>query len=221
MAVSLYLLNYLLKLFMGKFRIEKKLWKQGYQRVMGLDEVGRGCLCGPVVAAGVILKPGVKLDIEVGDSKQIPGEKRVELAKEIKKKSLFWTIKQCSPEEIDQLNILKASIKAMLMCSETRGAQPDYLLVDGNRFAPSVIPYSCIVKGDDKSASIGAASIIAKVYRDDLMRKLHNELPHYGWDTNVGYPTKYHFEGLKKFGYSKYHRKSFRLRTRIEFRNIT
>lgn len=198
---------------MDKFSIEEGLWKEGYRRVMGLDEVGRGCLCGPVVAAGVILKPNVRLDIGIGDSKQIPQKERVRLAKEIKKKSLFWVIKQCSPEEIDQLNILHASIKAMIKCSEEKDALPDYLLVDGNRFAPSVIPYTCVIKGDDKSASIGAASIIAKVYRDSLMINLHNELPHYGWNTNVGYPTRAHFEGLKKFGYTKHHRKSFRLRT--------
>lgn len=206
---------------MGKLSIEKRLWSQGFSRIMGLDEVGRGCLCGPVVAAGVILKPGTKLDPEIGDSKQIPREVRAELASEIKKNSLFWTIKECTPAEIDKINILKASIKAMLLCSEEKGAEPDYLLVDGNRFTSSVIPYSCIIKGDDKSASIGAASIIAKVYRDNLMKKLHNEFPHFGWDENVGYPTKRHFDGLKKHGYTKYHRKSFRLRTRKQYQNLS
>lgn len=180
---------------------------------MGLDEVGRGCLCGPVVAAGVILKPGVALNPEIGDSKQIPKEKRVKLAEEIKEESHFWVIKECSPEEIDRLNILKASIKAMMLCCEAKGASPDYLLVDGNRFADSLVPYSCIIKGDDKSVSIGAASIIAKVYRDNLMKKLHREMPHYGWDTNVGYPTRQHFDGLEKHGYTRHHRKSFNLRT--------
>ena len=198
---------------MDKFSIERGLWKEGYRRVMGLDEVGRGCLSGPVVAAGVILKPDARLEIGIGDSKQIPQIERVRLAKEIKKNALFWVIKQCSPKEIDKLNILNASIKAMIKCSEEKGAEPDYLLVDGNRFAPSVIPYSCVIKGDDKSASIGAASIIAKVYRDELMMNLHHKLPHYGWDTNVGYPTRAHFDGLKKYGYTEHHRKSFNLRT--------
>lgn len=180
---------------------------------MGLDEVGRGCLCGPVVAAGVILEPSSKLSEDVADSKSIDEPTRVRLVEEIKAKALFWTIQQCSAREIDEINILKASIRAMIRCSEVEDANPDYLLVDGNRFTSSVIPHSCIIKGDDKSVSIAAASILAKVHRDQLMRKLHDEYPCFGWKTNVGYPTKEHYEGLKNHGYTRHHRRSFKLRT--------
>ncbi len=188
------------------------LWDDGFHRVMGLDEVGRGCLAGPVVAAGVILDQSAPI-AGIRDSKTIPEAEREELAREIKAKARFWTIQSASPTEIDELNILWASIRAMLRCSEVQDAKPDYLLVDGNRFASSLIPYQCVIKGDDKSESIGAASILAKVHRDGLMKKLHEEYPHYGWDSNVGYPTKVHFSGLQEFGYTKYHRRSFNLRT--------
>lgn len=198
---------------LNRYFFEQTLWDESYRRVMGLDEVGRGCLCGPVVAAGVILKPGAKLPIDVRDSKTLSLADRESMAEIIKEKSLFWTIKSCSPDEIDKLNILHASIKAMLKCTGELEANPDFLLVDGNRFTAGPIPHKCIIKGDDKSASIAAASILAKVNRDLLMKDLHREYPFYGWDSNVGYPTKVHFEGLQKHGYTKYHRKSFRLRT--------
>lgn len=198
---------------MDRYQFERKLWRQGYRRIMGLDEVGRGCLCGPVVAAGVILKPNTKLSSEVADSKTIDEETRVRLATKIKKRALFWTIQKCTAREIDEINILRASIQAMLKCSETDGAAPDYLLVDGNMFTSSIIPHSCIIKGDDKSVSIAAASILAKVHRDRLMKALHEDYPVYGWKTNVGYPTKEHFEGLINHGYTRHHRTSFRLRT--------
>ncbi len=197
--------------FTDLLTFEKMLWKQDYQRVMGLDEVGRGCLCGPVVAAGVIFKPG-HVDPAFADSKKIPGPRRVKLAKKIKQQSLFWTIQHCNPQEIDEINILRASMKAMLNCSKA-GGNPDYLLVDGNRFTSSLVPYSCLVKGDARSSSIGAASILAKVYRDHLMVKLHEDFPCFGWDKNVGYPTRQHYEALKKYGYTKHHRKSFSLKT--------
>lgn len=199
-----------------RLKFEKQLWSEGYQRIMGLDEVGRGCLSGPVVAAGVILEPGTELE-GVQDSKKLSLRERLELSEMIKSEAVFWTIKWCSPEEIDELNILWASIKAMQKCTETDGAEPDYLLVDGNRFGSSIYPHSCIVKGDDRSMSIAAASILAKVYRDDWMVNLHEDYPHFGWDTNVGYPTKKHFEGLKEHGITEYHRRSFKLRTDKEW----
>ncbi len=202
---------------MDRYHYERVLWKQGYRRIMGLDEVGRGCLSGPVVAAGVILKPESRLNEKIADSKSIGLDDRKSLAEEIKKNALFWSVRECPPRVIDEINILKASIRAMLHCTEADGARPDYLLVDGNRFAASVVPHSCIVKGDDKSVSIASASILAKVYRDGLMIKLHEEYPFFGWDRNVGYPTKTHFEGLNKYGYTKYHRKSFKLRTEKKF----
>lgn len=198
---------------MNRYYFEEQLWQEGYKRIMGLDEVGRGCLCGPVVAAGVIIKPGSRLNLEISDSKKLTSSKRKELAAEIKEKSLFWTIQEMGPTVIDKYNILNASIMAMVNCTEEEGAEPDYLLVDGNRFTTSLIQHTCIVKGDDKSASIAAASILAKVYRDKYMYELHEKYPHFGWDHNVGYPTKKHFEGLSEYGYTKHHRKSFKLRT--------
>jgi len=199
------------------YKYEEKLWSEGYKRVMGLDEVGRGCLCGPVVAAGVIIKPGTRLNESVTDSKKLTDVVRRSLVEEIKENSIFWSIQYCTPREIDQYNILKASIRAMVKCSEEEGADPDFLLVDGNRFTTSLIPHECIVKGDDNSASIAAASILAKVFRDDWMKRLHEEFPHYGWDSNVGYPTTAHYEGLSKYGYTKHHRRSFRLRTERQY----
>lgn len=196
-----------------RYHFEKKLWGEGFERVMGLDEVGRGCLCGPVVAAGVILKPNSRLNPDITDSKKLTGRRREELVEEIKSEALYWVIKECSPTEIDRLNILNASIQAMVKCSEEPGADPDYLLIDGNRFTTHLVPNSCIVKGDDRSVSISAASIIAKVHRDRYMMNLHNKYPFYGWDRNVGYPTKKHFEGLSTHGYTSHHRKSFKLRT--------
>ncbi len=198
---------------MKMYRYESELWKDGFSRVMGLDEVGRGCLCGPVVAAGVIIQPGTKLDPAITDSKKLSDQKRRSLVNEIKEKSIFWTVKQCSPAEIDEINILRASILAMIKCSEEEEANPDFLLVDGNQFSTTLIPHKCIIKGDDNSASIAAASILAKVYRDDIMCQLHEQYPYYGWNSNVGYPTAKHYEGLEKYGYTKHHRKSFRLRT--------
>ena len=198
-----------------RLEFEKRLWDEGYQRVMGLDEVGRGCLSGPVVAAGVIFKEGTDIKA-IRDSKTLSLEERNELCSIIKSESAFWTIKWCDPEEIDELNILWASIKAMQKCAEADGADPDYLLVDGNRFGSTIQPHTCIVGGDDRSMSIAAASIIAKVYRDEWMMNLHEDYPDYGWDTNVGYPTQKHFQGLKEYGITKYHRRSFKLRTEKE-----
>lgn len=197
---------------MNRLKIETRLWEQGYGRIMGLDEVGRGCLSGPVVAAGVILEPGSRME-GVRDSKQIGLEQRIRLEKRIKKHALYWTIQWCEPAVIDELNILNASLKAMQKCCGQQQAQPDYLLVDGNRFGSTIYPHSCIVGGDDKSLSIAAASILAKVYRDKWMQELHKKYPHYGWHTNVGYPTREHFAGLAQHGITEYHRRSFNLRT--------
>lgn len=200
-----------------RLEFENQLWEEGFQRVMGLDEVGRGCLSGPVVAAGVIFEPGTNIK-EIRDSKTLSLEERTQLSSIIKSEAAYWTIKWCDPNEIDELNILWASIKAMKKCAEAEDAKPDYLLVDGNRFGSSIYPHTCIVGGDDRSMSIAAASIIAKVYRDNWMIKLHEDYPHYGWETNVGYPTQKHFEGLKKYGITEYHRRSFRLRTEKEWK---
>jgi len=203
----------------NRLKFETQLWSQGYERVLGLDEVGRGCLAGPVVAAGVILKPNSNIP-GVRDSKALSLKEREEFVDIIKREAAFWVVRQCSPEEIDELNILWASLKAMQKCVDYQDANPDYLLVDGNRFNDSLIPYTCLTKGDDRSESIGAASILAKVYRDNLMHERHEEYPYYGWNTNVGYPTKKHYEGLMEFGYSPLHRKSFKLRTDKKLRTV-
>lgn len=200
-----------------RIQFERMLWSEGFSRIMGLDEVGRGCLSGPVVAAGVIFKPGTFVE-EIRDSKALSFEERNELAAQIKELAEFWTIQWCSPTEIDELNILHASLKAMDKCSKVHKANPDYLLVDGNRFGSTILPHQCLVKGDDRSMSIAAASIIAKVYRDEWMIEQHEKYPYFGWDTNVGYPTEKHFEGLKKHGFTKLHRRSFRLRTTKKFK---
>src|SRR6056297_1676214 len=200
-----------------RYIFEKQLWEEGFQRVMGLDEVGRGCLCGPVVAAGVILDPGSDKIHGLKDSKTIKKLNRETLSELIKETALYWTIQSCAPSVIDDINILHATLKAMVKCTENCGAPPDYLLVDGNKSPPTMLPPTCLVKGDDRSASIAAASILAKVHRDTLMEKLHKKYPVFGWDRNVGYPTQEHFAGLEKHGYTKHHRISFKLRTDKRF----
>jgi ribonuclease HII len=177
----------------------------------GCDEVGRGCLAGPVVAAAVIL-PQNFAHSYLTDSKKLSSSKRAELVDVIKKESIAWAIAECSPEEIDQVNILKASFWAMHRALDQLKQKPDFLLIDGNRFTPyPEISHECIVKGDSKYFSIAAASILAKEYRDSLMRDLAEIHPHYGWERNVGYPTKKHREGIQKLGITEHHRKSFQL----------
>ncbi len=197
-------------------QFESRLWNEGYTRVMGLDEVGRGCLAGPVVAAGVIFDPD---DIPEGinDSKQLSVHQRNHLYDVITSRAKYWVIQEGSIDEIDRLNILWASLNTMQRCETHSGAQPDYLLIDGNRYVPTLTPHTCVVKGDSRSVSIAAASILAKVHRDRLMSQFHNEYPMYCWDRNVGYPTKDHYEALMKFGITRYHRRSFRLRADFEY----
>lgn len=199
-----------------RLALERQLWAENYSRVMGLDEVGRGCLAGPVVAAGVIFAPHTNIPA-LRDSKTIAEEERNELSRIIKEKAVYWTIQEGSIAEIDELNILWASIKTMQKCVEQASPKPDYLLVDGNRYANSLIPYNCVVKGDDRSMTIAAASILAKVYRDNLMRKFHDKFPQFCWNTNVGYPTAVHKKALKKYGYTPLHRQSFKLGTDQQF----
>ncbi len=196
----------------NRTKIEEKLWSEGFKRIMGLDEVGRGCLCGPVVAAGVIFEEGIKID-GIKDSKAINEKNRLLLEEEIKEKALFYTIQEGSIKEIFDLNILWASINTMQKCAEDKGADPDYLLVDGNKYTTSLIPHTCIIKGDDKSISIGAASILAKNYRDRYMKRLDEKFPEFNWKSNVGYPTPHHKKALKQFGYTPHHRLGFNLGT--------
>lgn len=177
----------------------------------GCDEAGRGCLCGPVVAAAVIL-PGDYANELINDSKQLTGRVRESLAMEIKANATAWAIASASPEEIDEINILNASFLAMSRAVEALSIAPNHLLIDGNRFRSHLkIPRDCIIGGDRKYASIAAASILAKVHRDELMRAYAMEYPGYGWERNVGYPTAEHRRGIIELGATIIHRKSFRL----------
>lgn len=177
----------------------------------GLDEVGRGCLAGPVVAAAVILPKNYTHSI-LNDSKQLTRLQREILRTDIQRDAVAWAVAEVSHEDIDRINILKASFLAMHRAVDALSTKPEHLLVDGNRFVPyPMIPHTCIVKGDAKFLSIAAASVLAKTYRDDLMAQLGREFPAYGWAQNVGYPTPVHREAIRQFGPTKYHRMSFRL----------
>ena len=187
-----------------------KKWSENYVEA-GCDEVGRGCLCGPVVAAAVVLDDNFEQNL-VNDSKKLNFKTRLELDDYIKNNVKDYAIAELSPAFIDQHNILNASIHAMHNALDKLTIRPELILVDGNKFHPyNFIPHQCIIKGDSKVLSIAAASILAKNYRDQLMIQLHEEFPEYGWNKNMGYATKTHREALKKYGPTKYHRKSFRL----------
>ena len=177
----------------------------------GCDEAGRGCLAGPVVAAAVILPKDYHHDL-LNDSKQIEEKDRFELRKEVIKSALSYGIGVASPGEIDEINILNASYLAMHRAIDQLKLHPELLLIDGNRYKPhNDTPYECIIKGDGKYFSIAAASILAKTYRDELMRQKSLEFPGYGWETNFGYPTKAHRKGIKEQGVTPLHRMSFQL----------
>ena len=176
--------------------------------IAGVDEVGRGCLAGPVVSAAVVLKKGINLKL-LKDSKKISFTKREKISKHIKENSYF-AIGIASVEEILKLNILQASLLSMKRALNQLTIKPDITLIDGN-FAPEGIKkYKTIINGDEKVKAISAASIIAKVYRDNLMIKLSQEFSNYAWESNFGYGTKAHLEGLKKFGITSHHRKGFK-----------
>lgn len=177
----------------------------------GCDEVGRGCLAGPVVAAAVILPKKYKHEL-LNDSKQLSKEDRQTLQTDITRDALAWAIAEVSNEEIDSINILNASFKAMHLALDQLKVRPQFLLIDGNRFKPyNEVPFECIIKGDGAYLSIAAASVLAKNYRDELMSKLADQYPGYGWHTNVGYPTDEHRDGIRALGITPYHRKSFQL----------
>lgn len=177
----------------------------------GCDEAGRGCLAGSVYAAAVILpvdynNPGLN------DSKKLTAAKRQQLRIEIERDAVAWAVGVVTPEEIDEINILRASFLAMHRALDQLKVRPEAIIVDGNRFTPyNNIPYATIVKGDGKYQAIAAASILAKTYRDDYMDELAEEYPYYDWQTNKGYPTKAHREGIRLHGISPYHRKSYNL----------
>ncbi|KQS35329.1 ribonuclease HII [Pedobacter sp. Leaf194] len=175
----------------------------------GCDEAGRGCLAGPVFAAAVILPKGFFLE-GLNDSKQLSHEQRDLLRPVIEREALAWAVASCDHEEIDEINILNASFLAMHRAIEKLHTQPQYLVIDGNRFkAYPQIPHSCIIKGDGKYLNIAAASILAKTHRDEYMANLHNDYPHYNWQQNKGYPTIAHRKAVIEIGLSPFHRKTF------------
>ena len=177
----------------------------------GCDEVGRGCLAGPVVAAAVILPKKYRHKL-LNDSKQLTKEERIALQKDIERDALAWAIGEVDNEEIDRINILNASFVAMHRALDKLLIPPEFLLIDGNRFNPyKEVRFETIIKGDSIYLSIAAASILAKIYRDDLMTKLSEQFPGYSWHTNVGYPTAEHREGIRKLGITTFHRRSFQL----------
>jgi ribonuclease HII len=183
----------------------------------GLDETGRGCFAGPVYAAAVILPKEFYYPL-LNDSKKLTREQREMLRPIIEKESIAWAVASVTSEEIDRVNILQASFKAMHLALRKLQATPEILLVDGNGFKPyKKIPHQCIIKGDGIYASIAAASVLAKTYRDDYMRRLHRKYKMYGWDQNKGYGTHEHREAIREYGLCEYHRKSFRIEMEENF----
>lgn len=185
---------------------------QSMEPEAGCDEAGRGCLAGPVFAAAVIL-PRDFHDADLNDSKQINEKMRFRLREVIQKNAVNWAVAKIDAREIDEINILNASIKAMHASLSNLQISPSYIIVDGNRFKPfGTIPHATIIKGDGKYASIAAASILAKTYRDDFMLEMHEKFPQYGWNKNKGYGTLSHRKAIAAFGRCELHRESFKLR---------
>lgn len=175
----------------------------------GCDEAGRGCLAGPVSCAAVILPPDFSNEL-LNDSKQLTEKQRDRLRPVIEREALAWAVVMVEPEEIDRINILNASITGMQRALDALGVMPEHVIVDGNRFRPwRDVPYDTVVKGDATYMSIAAASVLAKTHRDELMRRLALEYPGYGWDHNMGYPTKEHLQALLTLGLTPCHRKSY------------
>ena len=188
-----------------------KLNYSGFSLEAGTDEAGRGCLSGPVVAAAVILPKDFKHNL-LNDSKQLSEKKRNELRPYIEQNALAFGVSFIHQEEVDELNVLQASITGMHRSITQLNIQPEFIIVDGNKFKPyKNIPSETIIKGDAKFMSIAAASVLAKTYRDEYMEKIHQDFPQYNWKKNKGYPTKEHRNAIREFGITKYHRKTFKL----------
>ena len=190
--------------------IEVALWNQGYHRVVGVDEAGRGPLAGPVVVAGVILNPNTADSLDVDDSKKLCESRREALFEAIISGSIGHQIEVLGNIEIDELNILNATLKGMQQAVEALKPDPDYVLIDGNRLPKLTLPAQAVVKGDQKSKSIAAASILAKVARDKIMQGYDQEFPKWEFSKHKGYPTKRHKELLQQYGPTQIHRKTFR-----------
>ena len=196
---------------MPDFSIERPLWRRGYPCVAGLDEAGRGCLAGPVVAAAVVLPADARIP-RLDDSKKLSPAARDEVFGTVHAEALAVGVGQCSPAEIDEFNILWAALEAMRRAALDLALPPDFLLIDGNHPIPDAPwPQEPIVKGDARSLSIAAASVVAKVTRDRLMERLDADFPAYGWAGHKGYPTASHYAALRAHGPSPHHRRSFRL----------
>ena len=179
--------------------------------ISGLDEAGRGCLAGPVVAAAAILPCGFT-DPVLNDSKKLTVDQRNLLRRKIEREAVCYAVAFVFPQRIDEVNILRASIEAMHFALDCMAVTPEHLLIDGNQFYPyKNLSHECIIKGDGKFLSIAAASVLAKTYRDAYMEELHYQFPSYGWDQNKGYPTQKHRDGILALGSCSQHRKSFRL----------
>ncbi len=190
--------------------IEHEKNELGYKLVAGVDEAGRGPLAGPVCVAAVILPDNLYLE-KINDSKKLTDKVKDKLYDEIIKNAVAYSIVMVSNEEIDELNILNATFKGMCESAESLGVAPDYVLIDGNRIKGMKYPHECVVKGDQKSISIAAASILAKVTRDRYMMELDEKYPQYNFKKHKGYPTKEHYDAIKEHGVSDVHRKSFKL----------
>jgi ribonuclease HII len=189
---------------------EKQAWREGFCFVAGVDEVGRGCLAGAVVAAACILDLSKPLPEFLNDSKKLSEKKRLKIDEEIRANAVAFAIGQVEAEEIDEINILQATKKAMRLAIEKLAPNADFLLIDALQLKEINLPQKAIIKGDAISASIAAASILAKTYRDNLMKEFHEIYPEYGFAKHVGYGTKAHFEAIKQHGACPLHRKSFR-----------
>jgi ribonuclease HII len=188
---------------------EQQAFAEGYKFVAGVDEVGRGCLAGAVVAGSVVLDLSKPLPIGLNDSKKLSKKKREIIAEEIKENALAFAIGQVEADEIDKINILEATKKAMILAVQNLKIKADFLLIDALELKNIDLPQKGIIKGDSVSASIAAASIIAKVYRDNLMKDFAKTYPEYGFEKHAGYGTKAHFEALRNYGATPIHRKSF------------
>ena len=182
----------------------------------GCDEAGRGCLAGPVFAAAVILPSNFENEL-LNDSKKLSEKQRDKLRLIIQEKALFWRVATCSPKEIDEINILNASILSMHRALDKLKEKPELLLIDGNKFKNyKDIPHECVIKGDGKFMSIAAASILAKTHRDEYMVKLAEEFPYYDWHKNKGYPTKFHKLAIAKHGTTSHHRMTFNMTIKLK-----
>jgi len=200
-------------------RLLKRFFKKGLKEA-GCDEAGRGCLAGPVFAASVILPPTFRHPL-LNDSKQVTEEDRNTLRPIIERKAIAWAVAMVDHTEIDRINILKASFKAMHLAVDQLQVRPDLLLIDGHIFSPYFgIVHQCVIQGDAIYAAIAAASILAKTHRDEYMQNLHAEYPHYGWNENKGYGTPYHRQQITEHGISPYHRRTFGICKPIPEREI-